>query len=212
MKATAPSSDGCTCSGPATLTRQTALLALTWNKLSGRKWEWKAQKPPFLGSGVPVLGNKSKEANFLWIAWTWTKMVHLPDKAVDFVTAGKKDDLWTCTGLYENVTFSYLTAVCRFVPQSRQKTPTERYITEWEKALEHRKITKTSADPACLWVECHMMSIQLPVVSSQDSLVLLHTWIKTHLPALLPLRRSCLLSCEISSACLSGLLCCNLGG
>jgi len=50
-----------------------SLIAVTWKKLSSKKWKPKPQKKQtnkqkklfFGGSGVAVLGNKSKVENFL---------------------------------------------------------------------------------------------------------------------------------------------------
>lgn len=53
----------------------------------------KATKSPFLGSGVPVLGNKSKKQISFEYPGLDIKTVHLPDKTVDFGTAVKNDDV-----------------------------------------------------------------------------------------------------------------------
>lgn len=174
----------------------------------------KATKSPFLGSGVPVLGNKSKEANFLWIFWAWHKDSASPRQDSRLCNCSKEG--WSLKNMHRVICkCCLLTFDCSLYSlcHNQGKKITECCITELAKDLKHREIIiKTSADSACLWVECYMQTIRLPVESSWHLLILLHTWVKAHLPASLPRRRTCPLPCEISSACLSGLLCCNLGG
>lgn len=146
----------------------------------------KTTKSPFLGSGVPFLGNKSKEANFLWISWAWHKDGASPRQDSRLCNCSKGWSLNNMHKVIHKMLHSHIwLQFAQFVPQSRQKKTPECCITEQAKDLKHREvIIKTSADSACLWVGCYMQSIWLLVESSWHLLILFHTWVKTHLLAL----------------------------
>lgn len=96
----------------------------------------KATKTVFLGSGMAVLGSKSKVENFLWIFWAWHKGSLSPSSRLCYCS----QEGWSLKDMHRVTcskwNFSFVTAQSAVIATTKANKVTAGCITEWAKGPE----------------------------------------------------------------------------